>query len=96
MVTPESAQANRTAVVTALRLKTKAAILQAMSQMPEPGTSAEIAQFAHLERYNTAKRMAELCKKDGKVLKSKVRRCSISGLNAVTWILPDVEINENE
>ena len=84
MATPESAQANRAAVVTGLKDRQRVQVLDAMTLLSGPFTSAEIAKTSELDRHAVARRLPELMK-EGRVRKCGARTCMVSGLKAETW-----------
>lgn len=51
-----------------------------------PGvTSAELAQLAGLDRYVVARRLPDL-REDGFVAVAQARRCTVTGMLALTWV----------
>ncbi len=69
------------------RLSQQQAILFLVKMFPN-STSLELAEKSKLDRYQIARRLADL-EHSGKVLKGRIRHCSASGncRRAVTWRL---------
>lgn len=69
----------RTGIASTQRTK----VMRALRQHPGT-TSAELAAVAGLDRYIVARRLPELSER-GLAEKALIRRCTVSGIAAVTW-----------